>query len=241
MANVNTSVNTIFADFKCLNRQTASLQHFPLSFELYTKLILTTSTFCITLCWTFTVAEKGTLPLSATSPSSLLPAHHLPVPPGLRVPCELRALGVKSDIGLDCSPTLRPRSSPNFFPCQTSKNSPVSEHPERMRVPSEHREPTEGSDPVGRDLTCALNPLAATLAEKYLLSPAVATDPRMPFSKPCICHTSETPRRVSSSTLTSRLPAPLSRLVCYPQSSELSAPPPTTHSITQGAPCSRCD
>src|SRR5260370_35063083 len=86
-------------------------------------------------------------------------------------------------------------------------------------------EPTEGSDPVGRDLTCALNPLDATLAEKYLLSPAVATDPRMPFSKPCICHTSADPRRVSSSTLSTSLPAPLSRLVCYPQSSELSAPP----------------
>ncbi len=44
-----------------------------------------------------------------------------------------------------------------------------------------------------RHLTHALNPLAATLAENHLVSPAIATDPKTPLSKSFSCHTSETP------------------------------------------------
>ena len=58
-------------------------------------------------------------------------------------------------------------------------------HPERMPVPSDHRE--------SRDLTQALNPLAATLAENHLVSPIIATLPKKGVSNACVCHTSETP------------------------------------------------
>ncbi len=61
---------------------------------------------------------------------------------------------------------LRPQFA-NSFGCHTSENSPVSEHPNRMRVPSDHRE--------ARDLPRPLNPLAATLAENHILSPIIAT------------------------------------------------------------------
>ena len=40
---------------------------------------------------------------------------------------------------------------------------------------------------------CALNPLAATLAENHPVSPSIATDPKTPHSKSFACHTSETP------------------------------------------------
>ncbi len=76
--------------------------------------------------------------------------------------------------------------SPNSFPCHTSESSLVSEHPERMRVPSDHRE--------SRDLTRALNPLAATLAENHLVSPIIATLPKSHSCKSFACHRSETPR-----------------------------------------------
>ena len=76
--------------------------------------------------------------------------------------------------------------SPNSFLCHTSENSPVSEHPERMPVPSDHRE--------SRDLTRALNPLAATLAENHLVSPIIATLPKSHSCKSFACHRSETPR-----------------------------------------------
>ncbi len=88
--------------------------------------------------------------------------------------------------GLDLIPCPR---FPKPLVCHTSENSPVSEHPIRMRVPSDHRE--------SRDLTRALNPLAATLAENHLVSPAIATDPKTHLSNPCICHTSETPGDLS--------------------------------------------
>jgi len=71
-------------------------------------------------------------------------------------------------------------------------------HPERMPVPSDHRE--------SRDLTQALNPLAATLAENHLVSPIIATLPKKGVSNACVCDTSETPRglllrpRISQST-----------------------------------------
>ncbi len=95
------------------------------------------------------------------------------------------------------------RVSPAIFPsnfqpqtsssclCHTSENSPISDHPDRIRVPSDHRE--------SRDLTCTLSPLAATLAENHLLSPIIATDPKTHVSNPFICHTSETARGVSYS------------------------------------------
>ena len=76
--------------------------------------------------------------------------------------------------------------SPNSFLCHTSENSPVSEHPERMPVPSDHRE--------SRDLTRALNPLAATLAENHLVSPIIATLPKSHSCKSFACDRSETPR-----------------------------------------------
>jgi hypothetical protein len=72
------------------------------------------------------------------------------------------------------------------FPCHTPKNSPVSEHPIRMGVPSDDRE--------SRDLSGDLSPLAATLPGNYLLSPSTATDPKTPLCKSFACHTSETPR-----------------------------------------------
>jgi len=83
--------------------------------------------------------------------------------------------------------------SPNSFPCHTSENSLVSEHAERMRVPSDHRESMGHSDLVGRDLTGALNPLTATLAENHLVSPITATLPKSHSCKSFPCHRSETP------------------------------------------------
>ena len=84
--------------------------------------------------------------------------------------------------------------SPNSFPCHTSESSPVSEHPERMPVPSDHRESRGHSDLVGRDLIRALNPFAATLAENHLVSPIIATLPKSHSCKSFACHRSETPR-----------------------------------------------
>ncbi len=45
------------------------------SFELPTKLTLTASTVCVILSYTFTWRRKERIPLSATSPSSLLAVH----------------------------------------------------------------------------------------------------------------------------------------------------------------------
>jgi hypothetical protein len=75
--------------------------------------------------------------------------------------------------------------SSNSFICRRSKIWPVSEHPMRMRVPSDQQKP--------RDLTRALNPLTATLAEYRLISPAIATDPRSHSRNSFLCHTSKTP------------------------------------------------
>ena len=84
--------------------------------------------------------------------------------------------------------------SPKSFLCHTSENSLVSEHPERMPVPSDHRESMGHSDLVGRDLTRALNPLAATLAENHLVNPIIATLPKTHSCKSFACDRSETPR-----------------------------------------------
>src|SRR5260370_13572108 len=108
-------------------------------------------------------------------------------------PCAFGAMRPRHAAPLTLPISLRPVFSyflfSDSFPCHTSENSPVSEHPIRMRVPSDHRE--------SRDLTCALNPLSATLAENHLLSLANATLPKTAQNKPCVCHTSDTPRRCS--------------------------------------------
>ena len=61
------------------------------------------------------------------------------------------------------------------------------------RAQSRDRESSGHSDPVGADLTRALNPLAATLAENHLVNPTIATDPISHFRKSFPCHTSKTP------------------------------------------------
>src|SRR6266566_7575425 len=68
---------------------------------------------------------------------------------------------------------------------------------------SDHLEPSGNSDPVGADLTRALNPLAATLAENQLVNPTIATDPISHFRKSFPCRTSKTPPGVP------RAPQPL--------------------------------
>src|SRR4030081_3287776 len=83
-------------------------------------------------------------------------------------PRNLRVLGVSA---LDCSPSFvfsnfQPLLSPNPSICHTSKILPVSEHPIRMGVPSDHRE--------SRDLNRALNPLAPTLTKEQVVSPIIA-------------------------------------------------------------------
>ena len=68
---------------------------------------------------------------------------------------------------------------------------------------SDHLESSGHSDPVGADLTRALNPLAATLAENQLVNPTIATDPISHFRKSFPCRTSKTPPGVR------RAPQPL--------------------------------
>ena len=71
------------------------------------------------------------------------------------------------------------------------------------RAQSRDRESSGHSDPVGADLTRALNPLAATLAENQLVNPTIATDPISHFRKSFPCRTSKTPLGVP------RAPQPL--------------------------------
>jgi len=149
------------------------LSYFP--FPSFTFLSFPPNSFPFS-CLIIYLDMDGTLMVT----SYLIASHHARrfVPPCVTLLFTLSAEGPHCLLG--------PLSS-NSFICHRSKILHISEHPERMRVPSDHRE--------SRDLTRALSPLAATLAENHLLSPAFATDPRSHSRKSFACHTSKTPPR----------------------------------------------
>jgi len=206
--------------------------------------------------------------LSATPPSSLRPAHHLSVPPALRVLCDLCALCVKSDLGFYCPPTPLLHYSSKLFICHTSEKSPSK---------SNHYHTSE----IAACNPCVCHTSEAPRGSIHLHLPrkklqsifpslAVTAYPLFPIPHPLSFQTltdSIPQRRLLNSfginplrthflatgvypSSAALLCAPLRtlrlRVILFPSSAILVAAGcrrhrSTFHTGTQGAPCSRCD